>query len=137
MSAHMHVLDHTFIISMLSLSNCCAIFPPSRSMISLKRAVEINHWLFSPVVDCELNVNARVCKHDVTHFISFVPGCYCFILSAEALHMQFTAKYVFWSNNILCESHEMSFVHPKHAFMPCWIAVEYVARVLHYSASSL
>ena len=45
-------------------------------------------------------------------------------------------KYVFWSNNILCESHEMSFVHPKHAFMPCWIAVEYVARVLHFSASS-
>ena len=30
----------------------------------------------------------------------------------------------------------MSFVHPKHAFMPCWIAVKYVARVLHFSASS-
>ena len=30
----------------------------------------------------------------------------------------------------------MSFVHPKHAFMPCWIAVEYVARFLHFSASS-
>ena len=27
--------------------------------------------LFSPVVGCELNVNA--CKHDVTSFISFVP----------------------------------------------------------------
>ena len=63
--------------------------------------------------------------------------------------MQLTAKknYVIWSNNILCslavlpdyilcESHEMSFVQPKHAFMPYWIAVEYVARVLHFSASS-
>ena len=38
--------------------------------------------------------------------------------------MQFTAKVCIldWSNIILCESHEMSFVHPKHAFMPCWIA---------------
>ena len=35
-------------------------------------------------------------------------------------------KYVFWPNNILCKLHEMSFVHPKHAFMPCWIAVQYV-----------
>ena len=26
-----------------------------------------------PVVGCELNVNARMCKHDVTHFLSFVP----------------------------------------------------------------
>ena len=59
-------------------------------MISLERAVEINHWLFSPVVGCELNVNAKTCKHDVTRFISFVPGC--FILSVEALQMQFTAK---------------------------------------------
>ena len=97
--------------------------------------MEINHWLLSPVVGCELYVNARMCKHDVTRFISFVPGC--FILSVEALQMQFTAKYVFWYNNILCESHEMSFLHPKHAFMPCWIAVEYVARVLNFSASSL
>ena len=24
-------------------------------------------------VGCELNVNARTCKHDVTRFISFVP----------------------------------------------------------------
>ena len=46
--------------------------------------MEINLWLFFPIVGCELNVNARVCKHDVTCFISFVPGC--FILSVEALH---------------------------------------------------
>ena len=76
---------------------------------------------------------ARTCKHNVTCFISFVLGC--FILSVEALQMQFTACILV--HNILCESHEMSFVHPKHAFMPCWIAVEYVARVLHFSASSL
>ena len=50
--------------------------------------------------------------------------------------MQFTAKNAFWSNNILCKSHEMNFVHPEHAFMPCWIAVEYVARVPHFNASS-
>ena len=61
-------------------------------MISLERAVEINRWLFSPVVGCELNVNARTCKHDVTRFISFVPGC--FILSVKALRMQFTAKKI-------------------------------------------
>ena len=42
-------------------------------MIYLERAVEINHWLLSPVVGCELNVNARKCKHDVTCLISFVP----------------------------------------------------------------
>ena len=56
------------IISMLSLSNCCAIFP-SRLMISLEQ------WrsticCFFPVVGCELNVNTRMCKHDVTRFIS-------------------------------------------------------------------
>ena len=64
----------------------------------------------------------------------------CFALSVEAFLHQ---KYVFWSNNIffLSESvllarHEMSVVCPKHAFMPCWIAVQYVARALHFSASS-
>ena len=54
---------------MLSLSNCCAIFP-SQLMISLKQ------WksaigCFPPVVGCELN--ARTCKNYVTRFISFVP----------------------------------------------------------------
>ena len=39
---------------------------------------------------CELNVNARMYKHDVTRFMSFVPGC--FILLVEALQMQLTAK---------------------------------------------
>ena len=42
----------------------------------------------------------------------------------------------------LCESlllahHETSVVCPKHAFMPSWRVVQYVARVLHFSASSL
>ena len=32
----------------------------------------------------------------------------------------------------------LNVVCPKHAFMPCWIAaVQYVARGLHFSASSL
>ena len=105
-------------------------------MISLKRAVEINHWLFSPVVGCELNVNARACKHDVTRFISFVPGCFRHFVSGSFTYAVHSKNYVFWSNNILCESHEMSFVHLIHAFMPCLIAVEYVGRVLHFSASS-
>ena len=92
------------------------------------------------VVGCELNVNTRVCKHDVTRFIIFVP-VWLFHLSVKALKELYKCsskqKYVFWSNNILCESHEMSFVHPKHAFMPYWISVQYVVRVSHFSAFSL
>ena len=53
------------------------------------QAVEISHWLFFPW--CELNVNARMCKHDVIYFISFVP-VWLFHLSVEALQKKFTAK---------------------------------------------
>ena len=99
--------------------------------------------VFLPLL-VEFNVNARTCKHDVTCFISFVPVWLFHFVSGsftEALQKFYGCslqqKYVFWSNNILCESHEMSFVHHKHAFMPCWIAVQYVARVPHFSASSV
>ena len=45
----------------------------------------------------------------------------------------------FLSESLLLAQHEtiLLFQCPKHAFMPCWIAVQYVARVLHFSASSL
>ena len=85
-----HVLDHsvTFIVKLP------CNFPPLLSMISLEQ------WrsaigCFSPLVGCELNVNARTCKHDVTHFISFVPVWLFHFVSGsfkEALQMQFTAK---------------------------------------------
>ena len=38
----------------------------------------------------------------------------------------------------ICESHKTSVVYyPKHALMPCSIAVQYVVRVLYFSATSL
>ena len=88
-------------------------------MISLKQ------WRSAiSVVGCELN--SRTCKLDATRFISFVPVIQfgCFILSVEALKSAVHSESMY-SGPTLCESHEMSFVHPKHAFMPCWIAVQY------------
>ena len=55
---------------------------------------------------------------------------------------QFTPKVCiivqifFLSESVLLAQHETSVVCPKHSFMPCRIAVQYVARVLHFSASS-
>ena len=77
-SAHVHVLGHPFF----------------RCQIAVHLMISLKQWrsaigCFPPVVGCELN--ARVCKHDVTRFISlFQFGC--FILSVEALQIQFTAK---------------------------------------------
>ena len=79
---------HAFVVKLLWN------FSPSCLMISLEQ------WrsaigCFSPIVGCELNVNARTCKHDVTRLISFVPVRLFHFVSGsftEALQMQFTAK---------------------------------------------
>ena len=76
-------------------------FSPLRSMISLKQ------WrsaigCFSPVIGCELNVNARMCKHDVTPFISsvqvwqfhFVSGCFTEAVYSKIMHSGPTISYV-------------------------------------------
>ena len=61
----------------------------------------------------------------------------CFALSVEAFKWFISKVCTFCSKNILCGLYEHpSVVCPKHAFMPCWIAVQYVARVLYFSASS-
>ena len=52
----------------------------------------------------------------------------CFTLSVEA---SFQAVYT-KSTAISCVN-LVSVVCPKHAFMSCWIAVQYVARALHFS----
>ena len=67
----------------------------------------------------------------------------CFALSVESFN-QFTPKVCILvqqyhhlsSESVLLAQHEVT-VCPKHAFMLCWIAVQYVARVLHFSASTL
>ena len=64
------------------------------------QAVEISHWLFFPVVGCELN--ARTCKHDVTRFISFVPvwlfhfvcGSFTDAVHSESMYSGPTLSYV-------------------------------------------
>ena len=64
------------------------------------QAVEISHWLFFPVVGCELN--ARTCKHDVTHLISFVPvwlfhfvcGSFTDAVHSESMYSGPTLSYV-------------------------------------------
>ena len=58
----------------------------------------------------------------------------CFTLSVEA---DFQAVYILIQTAISCVNRmkHQSVVCPKHAFMSsCWIAVQYVARVLHFSA---
>ena len=84
-----HVLSHfvTFVVKLL------CNFSPSRS-------ISLEQWrsaigCFYPIVGCELNVNARMCKHDVTRFISYVPVWLFHLVSGsftEALQMPFIAK---------------------------------------------
>ena len=114
-----HICSVTPITSAHVSSFCCQVavqFSSLRSMISFEQWKSAIGF-FSPIVCCELNINAKTCKHDVTHFISFVPVWLFHFVSGS-----FTDAV---SNNILCESHEMSVVHPKHAFIPFWIAVQY------------
>ena len=71
------------------------------------------------------------------HFISFVPVRLFNFFSGS-----FQAVYIksMYSGPIIsCVNcvERWSVICPKHAFMPCWIAAQYVARVLHFSASSL
>ena len=68
------------------------------------------------------NILERVLTNNSTHDgICFVSIINFFFLSESLLHAQ----------------REASVVCSKHAFIPCWRAVQYVARVLYYSASSL
>ena len=66
MPAHVGTDFVTFFVKLL------CNFSPLHLIISLEqRRSAIG--CFSPVVGCELNVNARTCTHDVTNFNSFVP----------------------------------------------------------------
>ena len=77
------------------------------------------------------------CSLNKLMFISLVLfqfGCFALLVKVYiSLYQKYfscpTISYV-----LLCKT---SVVCPKHAFMPCWIAVEYVVRVQHFSASSL
>ena len=78
-------------------------------MISLEQPLAVFFFL---IVGCELNVNARMYKHDVTRFIRFFPVWLFHFVSGsftEALQMRFTAKgpTISYVNRI-----KMSFVHP-------------------------
>ena len=53
---------------MLSLSNCSVIFPlalDDNRFFSSSACSGDQPLALSPVVGCELNINARTCKHDV------------------------------------------------------------------------
>ena len=68
------------------------------------------------------------------HFINFVP-VWLFLLvsgSFQSVYNKSTCRYSGPTVlHILCESCKTPVVVcPKHAFMSCWIVVQYVARVL-------
>ena len=71
------------------------------------------------------------------HFISFVPVWLFQFFSgsfqAAYTKSMYSGPTISYVNRMEC----WSVVCPKHAFMPCWIAAQYVARVLHFCASSL
>ena len=84
-SAHVHVLGHTLVYNI----RC-------QSMISLKQWRSAIGFFFS-VVGCELN--ARTFKHDVTHFISFVPvWLFHFVCGSftDAVHSILVQHYLMW-----------------------------------------
>ena len=84
---------------------CCQIAFPS----SLRLMISLEQWrsticCFFPVVGCELNVNARTCKHDVSRFISFVPVWLFHFVSGNftgAVH----SKSMYFVPTISCVNH--------------------------------
>ena len=76
--------------------------------------------------------NARKNKRIVLKLFSFsLAVSYCFVSGS------FQTKRMYSGPNVSCVNwmKRQSVVCPKHAFLPCWMAVQYVARV-HFSASS-
>ena len=70
------------------------------------------------------------------HFISFVP-VWLFHFFSGSLQAMYT-RSMYSGPTISCVNcvECWSVICPKHVLMPCWIAAQYVVRVLHFSASS-
>ena len=70
------------------------------------------------------------------HFISLVPVWlyHFFSGSFQAVYTKsmYSGLIISCVNRVEC----WSVICPKHAFVPCWIAAQYLAMVLHFSASS-
>ena len=113
-------LSHTSSIIIIDSTLSCS------TVLACHRFLMIQNQCFFSLED------SSACLMDV-HSINFVPvWLFLFVTgSFQAVHTKSL------SNSILCESCEMpECCCPKHTFTPCWIAVQYVARVLQFSASS-
>ena len=78
-----------------------------------------------------------VCSSVIVYFISFIP-VWLFHFFGGSFQAVYT-KSMYSGPTISCVNRleRWSVICPKNAFMPCWIAAQYVVRVLHFSASSL
>ena len=73
---------------------------------------------------------------DVYSLVLFQFSCFALFIGS---FLELCTKSMYSGPTMSCVNHvkHWSVVCSKHTFMPCWIAVQYVVRVLYFSASSL